>query len=754
MSCVKSLVRAVRQTARIQTVISLLAVVGLTNPGITAQEIETQRDPMASNQSTNTASPRDDAASGIAELPKEVIFELGNPLLHQRSLVKAVTFSPDGKLLASCGVDTDSEIRLWDVSNGKLIGRLSPDDEKWNIATVLAFAPDGKSLVSGYREGGLGVWELATGKQVLLTKRHEQGIQSIAISPDGKLLATGSADGTIRISNLDMNKQQLGLSESIEPPSAGEDLLVQYGAEFLKFTPDGKYLLAGRSNSNIIVILRAKDGALVRTIEITDDNNPESFYGIKLQSLSLSQDGKKISAGYYRYIPRNEVPEEVVSYTGNVNIAEAGIWDFETGKKIKDLREATYDIGFGYSAVSPDGESVVLGLKGRLLFVNATTGETTREFPVDGWWGDHVTFSSDGQLVVATVNSTIGLWNVKSGKRLFVQQPSHSAGIRTVDYSPDGKRIVTSGDNRIHVWDALTGGHLFTRTLGPDAHLWDVDFSSDSSMIAVSGEAQDQRGRPFGTAVVWSAEGVEKATIQLPRRGEGLVLSPDGKRLVVAYSGGGWGDTRLELWSIERSKLRLAEFPRDPLKGLSQYVALKFSSDGRYILIAEQDGTVTKWDTSDEAADSSFVADWRPEDKRDSKVVEFRMPWLHHGDFTSDGKFLVTSTEDIYVWNVETGQLVRTIEVPSANHGFRVKVAPDNYTIAASQVNYAGDPGEDTLLIFDMRLRSGRPMMRLEPNDDRAYSFAFSPDSTRLVTGLQRGTALVWDLSRGSLKSD
>ena len=698
--------------------------------------------------------------SGMFSLPEEVIYELGNPLLHQRSSVKALTFSPDGKLLASGCLNVESSIRIWDVSTGELQQYLEVEGEKLEVVTAIAFTPDGKQLLSGNRKGELRVWDLATGRQVLMSNRHTKEIHEIVLSPGGKLLATGGHDGVIRISKLNTLDQHLGLLESNQtPPSGAAADFGEFGASSLRFTPDGKYLVAGISKSKSIVILNGSDGTLVRTIEIPEETAPHGFLSGELQSLNLNHDGTKIVASFYRYVPRESVPEGIISYSKNVQITNVAVWDFETGELTHELREDQFDVGFAYSDLSPDGETIALGLKNRVMLIDAASGETTRELPVPGWWGDSLKFSPDGQLLAASLYNTIGLWNTKSGKRLFVEQPGHNSGVSAVDYSSDGKFIVTGGGNRVHLWEAETGKHLFTRTLGTDAHLWDVEFSRDSEMFAVSGEVEDQRGRPFGTAVIWKVNGNEQATIQLPQRGEAVTFSEDGTRLVVKYSGGGWGDTRLELWSVNHPRRRLGEFPRDPFKGLTDPPAIKFSSNGRYVMIAEENGTVTKWDTSNEAIDSSFVADWRPEDWREDQRGDFRLPWIHYADFTSDGKFLVTSNvisaaKEIYVWNLETGQLVRSIEYPVAERGLRLKVAPDNFTIAASQVNYSGVPGSDTLVLFDMRLRSGRPILTLEPNDDRAQSFAFSPDSTRLVTGLSRGTALVWDIRKPSVNTD
>jgi WD40 repeat protein len=56
--------------------------------------------------------------------------------------VHAISFSRDGRTLASC--DEDPTIKLWDVSNGRLIQSFFAGDK----VRSLAFSPDGASLAS------------------------------------------------------------------------------------------------------------------------------------------------------------------------------------------------------------------------------------------------------------------------------------------------------------------------------------------------------------------------------------------------------------------------------------------------------------------------------------------------------------------------------------------------------------------------------------------------------------------------------
>ena len=68
--------------------------------------------------------------------------------------VRAVTYSPDGKIVVSCSDDTT--IKLWDAATGRPIRTIKGHKEP---VRSIAFSPDGRRLVSGSIDRTVRLWE-------------------------------------------------------------------------------------------------------------------------------------------------------------------------------------------------------------------------------------------------------------------------------------------------------------------------------------------------------------------------------------------------------------------------------------------------------------------------------------------------------------------------------------------------------------------------------------------------------------------
>ena len=89
---------------------------------------------------------------------KQIVFVSVDDL-NAFSEVLAVTWSPDGKRLASGSVD--KTVMIWDVLTGAPIG--SPLNGHTGRVTAVAFSPDSKFVASGSTDRSVRLWDVQKG---------------------------------------------------------------------------------------------------------------------------------------------------------------------------------------------------------------------------------------------------------------------------------------------------------------------------------------------------------------------------------------------------------------------------------------------------------------------------------------------------------------------------------------------------------------------------------------------------------------
>src|SRR5262249_40080705 len=130
--------------------------------------------------------------------------------------VIALAFAPDGKTLVSSS--DDRSIRLWDLTTGKQApqqeGHLQNCRNLLNPARVAQVTRDGKRLLAwipgSERYTSVGLFELATGQEVVMFHDRDRKVEGVAFTADGKKAVIGAHDGSVRIYDVETKQLQAG----------------------------------------------------------------------------------------------------------------------------------------------------------------------------------------------------------------------------------------------------------------------------------------------------------------------------------------------------------------------------------------------------------------------------------------------------------------------------------------------------------------------------------------------------------------
>jgi serine/threonine-protein kinase len=156
--------------------------------------------------------------------------------------VFALAISPDGTLLA-CGHE-DHTLRLWDLTTASVTPRaIYRGHSSW--VKVVAFAPDGRTLVSG--GGGEGTLHICTWDRGSFGNRrrldgHRNVVHAVALSPDGKLVASAGEDQSVRLWDVASGKR------------VREWVNLRAAVNGVAFAPDGRHLAAANANSTVHIL--------------------------------------------------------------------------------------------------------------------------------------------------------------------------------------------------------------------------------------------------------------------------------------------------------------------------------------------------------------------------------------------------------------------------------------------------------------------------------------------------------------------
>ncbi|MBW4533661.1 MAG: TIR domain-containing protein [Pleurocapsa minor HA4230-MV1] len=110
-----------------------------------------------------------------------------------------VKFSPDNKMIAAAS--TDGSVKLWKIDETS-VKPIKSRSQNSSPVTKVSFNPMKPYLASGNERGQIFLWKL-DGTLISELPGHSKYIMSLSFSPNGKILASGSDDNSTILWNLD-----------------------------------------------------------------------------------------------------------------------------------------------------------------------------------------------------------------------------------------------------------------------------------------------------------------------------------------------------------------------------------------------------------------------------------------------------------------------------------------------------------------------------------------------------------------------
>ncbi len=613
----------------------------------------------------NSADAWTSVVASRQQLAGERLVPVGPPVEVGRALTVAV--SPDGDW-GAIGLD-DGTLRLVATRSGEVVGETRRHD---NGIEEIVFSPDGRRLASAGLDGRVLLWELSSlsGGAVVEPIDLELGqfAWSVDWSPDGSTIATASEDGVVQLWEA-----QTGAPDGSPLVDSDFDMLT------VAFSPDGSQVIAADGLGELwawqlpsrevqYAAVDAHAGFDIWELAFTDDGSGvvtmssdrtatmrDAATGALVQRLFIGPNGDRVIDDV-----RGVTVWDDSTVLGGTDRGQIALWDLEeervlatTGRAVSaQILDADYSVESG-------------------LILAVADDETLRRWQIDRQWplarmADGVpegaygaAFLGDGsELAVGDGDGGIVILDTETARVVDHLDLGLAGRVWGLDVAP-GTDLIAAGDDEGHV--VLAGRDGTTRQLGGhDGQVTAVRFHAEGELVATG-------GREDGRVRIWRVDDGELVVdVAIGGGGVGgLAWMPEEDLLVATDAAGAAVIIALDGSTVSG--------PR-PVSDDSVWAAA-FSPDASVVAFGAADDSVTLW-TADLAGD------------RLAAVTQLGSDGTALG-FVDDGQLLVTLTRtgSVRLWDPTSGDPVGGPMVGHDGESWSLALHPDGLRFATTSTD-------------------------------------------------------------------
>ena len=406
-------------------------------------------------------------------------FKKNIPISTHLGQVRAVRFSPDGKLLATASAQdptasNGSSVRIWDLQDHKLVTEFKGHH---GAIESMRFKPDrlnpSELATSGQEDSIIRIWQIP---QIMPSQSKHQGkITSVRFNPSNPdYFITAGEDGTIRwwhrgkdslpklIANFDKYRQKVKF-------------------ETIRIHPTQPQLVAVGDSTGSVRLLKIAD------LIITEVDHFETHQG-EIESID------------WNYQPYNGQQHRYLLATTGSEADNLKVWEVDVKQQQLASPQPIYTGNWALAKLSvrfsEDGENLAIGAaEGKVKLIENINRQPTNSQKIVESSPDLqvkskviVRFSPDSRSL-AIISHDGKIWQLSIADKFAVGKPTetYQAGTENASFSQDNKFIATGGAGAaVRLWDLQ--GRQTADFRGYWGTVKSINFSQDGKYILAGGD--------------------------------------------------------------------------------------------------------------------------------------------------------------------------------------------------------------------------------------------------------------------------